>query len=810
MLQKNAYLWLGLSTSLLLSATWLSTGLPLSAGKPLLTASAGTLCAGGDQRSGSGCLFVAERGQAFALKRTDVKARIAGNIARVEVVQTFENPFEEALEAIYVFPLPDEAAVDEMEIRIGNRVIKGNIKRREEAQRLYRQARAAGRTAGLLEQERDNIFTQTLANIRPGERVEVVIRYTESLKFEKGDYEFVFPMVVGPRYIPGTPIAGGRDTERVPDAGRITPPVARPEVRSGHDIGVSVEIDAGVPVQTVRSTSHTIQVQKTGQRLQVRLGEGDTLPNKDLILRYRVAGNRTQATVISQADSRGGHFVVYLIPAVQYQAREIVPKDVVFLMDTSGSQSGDPLVKSQALMRQMIAGLNPDDTFAIINFANTTEQLSTLPLANTAANRASAIRYIDALSANGGSELLNGIQKVLAFPEVEPGRLRSIVLLTDGFIGDDKRVIAEVQRRLQPGNRVYTFGVGSSVNRFLINRLAEVGRGTAQVIRQDEPAIPVAEKFFRQINNPVLTNLQVQWQGEGEAAQVYPLAAPDLFTNQPLVLYGRKPDRQNGSLLIRGTTANGEAYEKTIAVRFGDGNRAVAQLWGRARIKDLTNRMLSGDTKTGVEAVTTTALAYNLLSEYTAFVAISEEVRVEPNGQRRTVQVPVEIPQGVNYDTTVVGAGPSNGAAPYRAKASRPMPATTRAPRQEEDFLDGVSVTSTRRADRTREQSAATPPIAPPPPMSASTTQLIQTTNLDATLKADLVRHLESLALLSPGNDKVVFEVSLQNGRVVRVLLVEEDTTLKTGLLLDQLRQHLQSWVAPAGITLTTRLTLRV
>ncbi|HEY9616563.1 MAG TPA: VIT domain-containing protein, partial [Microcoleaceae cyanobacterium] len=263
-----------------------------------------------------GGLYVQVKGkpQAFPLTHTEVTAKIAGNLSRVEVTQTFTNPFTEPLEAVYVFPLPDQAAVDDMEIRIGDRTIKGNIKPREEAQQIYEQAKREGRTAGLLEQERDNVFTQSLANICPGEQIDVTIRYTDSLKFEAGNYEFVFPMVVGPRYIPGTPIAGTLDTDQVPDAGRISPPVLPANTRSGHDISVTVDINAGVPITSVESTSHKLKIESIDAGVRVQLAGGDTIPNKDLILRYQVAGEQTQATVLQQADDRGGHFALYLIP----------------------------------------------------------------------------------------------------------------------------------------------------------------------------------------------------------------------------------------------------------------------------------------------------------------------------------------------------------------------------------------------------------------------------------------------------------------------------------------------------------------
>ena len=737
--------------------------------------------------------------KAFPLKQTEVKAKIAGNISRVEVVQKFENPFPESLEAVYVFPLPDEAAVDDMEIKIGDRTIKADIKRRDEALEIYQRARLQGQTAGLLEQQRDNIFTQSLANIKPGEKIEVTIRYTESLKFVGGDYEFVFPTVVGPRYI-------SRNTT---DADRINPPVLFPGTRSGHDIAVSVEIDAGVAIGDVRSTSHQITTDRSGNIVRVQLANSDTIPNKDLILRYRVAGENTRATVLTQSDQRGGHFATYLIPALNYKTNEIVPKEVVFLMDTSGSQQGEPLAKSKELMRRFIQGLNPNDTFTIIDFANTAQALSTSPLANTAPNRQSAINYIDKLQANGGTELLNGIQTVMNYPATKTGMLRSIVLITDGYIGNEKEVLALVQRSLKPGNRLYSFGVGGSVNRFLLNRLAEVGRGTSQVIRQDEPSAEAAEKFFRQINNPVLTDIQISWEGMGEKPEIYPIAAPDLFASQPLVLFGKKTDRANGQLRIRGTLAGGKAYEQILPVNFTQsggvrqrestsvtptatdfGNPAVAQLWGRSRIKDLMNQMFGGETKSLVEAVTNTALTYHLLSEYTAFVAVSEEVRVEPDGTRRRVQVPVELPQGVNYEGIFEseGAEQTRGGSRNFGGINSPLPVSP-------------SPAMARQAPYSE---------LPPQQQIASRWQVVSAQGLDAGAIAALTQYLKSVTLATGVSGETVWELSVQDGRVARVALDTQTSTLQATDAVETLKKALSSWQPPAGFKGTLRLKLRI
>lgn len=563
----------------------------------------------------------------FPLEHTEVAAKIAGNLSRVEVKQTFTNPYQTPLEAVYEFPLPDDAAVDEMEIRIGDRVIHGIIKKREEAKQIYEKAKQEGKTAGLLEQKRPNIFSQSLANIKPGEKIDVVIRYTNSLEFIGGDYEFVFPLVVAPRYIPGTPTGG----QSQPGAAWASASLM-PETRSGRDINVTVDIDAGVEISQVRSPSHQVAIQNTGSRTRVQLANIDIIPNQDLILRYQVMGAETQATVLTQSNQQGGHFATYLIPAVEYNPEEIVPKDVVFLIDTSGSQSGSPMRQSKELMRQFISGLNQNDTFAIANFANTASTLSEQPLANTFGNRSRALAYINMLQANGGTEFMNGINTVLNFPAAADGRLRSIVLLTDGLIGNDEQIIGEMRDRLQPGNRLYGFGVGSSTNRFLLDRLADVGRGTVTVVPPRANATEVAEKFFREINNPVLTNIEIKWIGEGEAPEIYPQKAPDLFANQPLVLHGRKGDRRSGKLEISGTLAGGRRYSKILEVNFAQvsGNGAIAQLWGRSRIEDLMNQMYGRENPEGVKAVTETALNYRLLSKYTAFVAVSDEPRVDP------------------------------------------------------------------------------------------------------------------------------------------------------------------------------------
>lgn len=771
---------------------------------------------------------------AFPLKHTEVQAKVAGNISRVEVTQTFENPFTTTLEAVYIFPLPDEAAVDDMLIRIGDRTIKGSIKKRQEAQQIYEQAKQQGRTAGLLEQERDNIFTQSLANIKPGEQIDVIIRYSDSLKFESGNYEFVFPMVVGPRYIPGTTIeenaiGGGsaaapmtlnQDTDLVPDASRLNAPILPPGTRSRHDINVTVEIDAGVEIRDVRSPSHQIQVTHQEKTVQVKLAGGDTIPNKDLILRYQVAGDRTQATVLTQADEKGGHFAVYLIPAINYSPDRIVAKDVVFLIDTSGSQSGAPLMQCQELMRRFIKGLNPDDTFSIIDFANTTQQLSPVPLPNTPQNRSRAIQYINKLNAGGGTEMLRGIQAVLNFPVTDPGRLRSIVLLTDGYIGNENQILAEVQQHLKAGNRLYSFGAGSSVNRFLLNRIAELGRGISRIIRHDEATDEVVEKFFRQINNPVLANINLQWEGDGESPVIYPSTPPDLFAEQPLVLFGRKQDCRAGKLYVTGVAAGGTRYQQTFILNFQEtGNTAIAQLWGRSRIKELMNRMVSGDTKTGVEAVTDTALTYQLLSQYTAFVAVSDDVRVNPSEASVSVQVPVEMPQDVSYEgiygNVAYGAAsrmmfaPAPGIA--RSQASRKRAPSSSAPMSDDFDITLINPGSMFEAEIFEEYAELEEPkVSAPAIPPVHRIEIVNAKGLDESAIALLTQHLQLIHIKAGLSGEMIFECRITKGRVKQVIFDDRTSSLQYKTVIEAIRRSLFTWRPLQTIRSTVVLRLRI
>jgi Ca-activated chloride channel family protein len=601
------------------------------------------------------------------LEHTDVEGWIVGDVAHVRVTQRFGNPYEEPIEAVYVFPLPENSAVNDMVMQIGTRTIRGVIKEREEAREIYEEAKRAGKTASLLEQERPNIFTQSVANIMPGDAIEITIWYVQDLQYDRGRYEFAFPMVVGPRYIPGAPLPGAdsgggwaSDTDQVPDASRITPQVLRPEERTGHDISLALHLDAGVPAYDVGSKSHEAVVESyEGQPLNISLSPRDTLPNKDFSLSWRVAGEKPEVGVLAHRDERSGYFTLILQPKANFDPAEITPKEMVFCLDTSGSMSGVPIEKSKEVVKLCLAEMGRDDTFQVIRFSGDSATFAPEPVRATRANIAEALEFIEQMQGGGGTEMLKGIEESLAFP-ADPRRVRIVAFLTDGYVGNESEILARIEEKLGTA-RIFSFGIGSSVNRYLLVKMAQMGRGVAQFVRQDEDPDEAVRRFVDRTCRPYLTDIEIDWGGL-DVWDVYPPYVPDLFADQPVVLHGRYEAAGSGTVTIRGTVA-GEAWETSLPVTFPaeeEENEALAVLWARASIEDMTDQMHAGEVEELKEAIIELAIAYRLMSPYTSFVAVEEKV-VNRDGKLVTVQVPAPMPEDVSYEGVF---GPAGAAGP--------------------------------------------------------------------------------------------------------------------------------------------------
>ncbi len=572
------------------------------------------------------------------LKHTDVKIEVSGFVASATVTQHYHNPFKKPIEAVYTFPLPNDAAVDDMQMIIGQRTIKGLIKRREEARKIYEQARDRGQRASLLEQERPNIFTQSVANIMPGDNITITIRYVNILRYAESHYELVFPMVVGPRYIQGN----------VPDASRITPPVLKPGERTGHDIALSVKLDAGVPIQNVHSSSHVIDTKTINpHEKQIQLHQADTIPNKDFVLRYDVAGKVPEMATIAHHDERGGFFTLMIQPQRTVTDAQVIPRELIFIVDTSGSMRGFPIKKSKEAMRMLIKGMRSTDTFNVVRFAGDTGTLWNKPMPATRANIEQALRYVDSFRGRGGTEMRKGILDALAQPAAD-GYLRIAFLLTDGYVGDEFRIFQAIEKERR-GARVFSLGVGASVNRYLLDRAAEIGRGEAFYVRQDENSDKVIKQFFQRVDRPALAHIEIDW-GNLDVTKLSPV--PDLWAGQPIRIHGRYTKGGEETIVVRGQLAN-QPYKQRLRVKLpqnAPAHEAIASVWARQQVRQLMRQMVrAGQTKELVEKVTQLGLTFRLMTQWTSFVAVEEKI-VNVDGKPQTVVQPVEMPEGVSYE----------------------------------------------------------------------------------------------------------------------------------------------------------------
>jgi Ca-activated chloride channel family protein len=608
------------------------------------------------------------KGVVCPLKHTSVRAEISGFIARVTVAQEFENTLKEKIEAVYTFPLSADAAVDRMTLKVGERTVVGRVLRREQAQAVYEAARERGQVASLLDQERPNIFTQSVANIAPGERVTVEISYVEKLKYEGGTYEFSFPMTVGPRYVPGdaTGRQGGGfapDTTRVPDASRITPRPAPPGARAGHDIDLTVALDAGVPVGEIRSSSHEIVTERASEgSATVRLKDAATIPNKDFVLRYDAAGRQISDALLTHRDSRGGYFTLILQPPTRVEPAEATPKEIVFVIDTSGSMSGFPIEKAKEAMKYAIDGLNPQDTFNLITFSGDTRILFPQPVAPTPENLKQAHDFLAASAGYGGTEMMKAIRAALD-PSDSQAHVRVVCFMTDGYVGNDMEIVGEIQKH--PNARVFSFGIGSSVNRFLLDKMAEYGRGEVEYVSLNDDGSAAAHRFYERVRSPLLTDISLEWEGV-EVEDVYPRRVPDLFGAKPVVVTGRYTAGGRGVVHLRGRM-RGREFARDIAVDFPESEPrrdVLASLWARARVDDLMGQDMTGMQRGAMrddlkQSITQLGIEYGLMTQFTSFVAV-EEMTVTEGGKPRRIEVPVEMPEGVSREG-IFGTDKSGG-----------------------------------------------------------------------------------------------------------------------------------------------------
>ncbi|MBF0539707.1 MAG: VWA domain-containing protein [Nitrospirae bacterium] len=583
----------------------------------------------------------------FSLKSTTVEANVVGVIADVKVTQVYRNDGKRPLETIYIFPASTRAAVYGMKMTIGNRTITARIEKKEEARQQYEKAREEGKSASLLEQQRPNVFQMNVANILPSDTIKVELRYTELLVPTDGVYEFVYPTVVGPRY------ANQENTEKW---------VANPYLHDGqkalnntgadntasNTFNISVKVSSGVPVKEMSCPSHKTIVKYDSPSvatLKLDASEGNA-GNRDFILSYRLSGGKIESGLMLYGSKDENFFLLMVEPPKSVSIAEIPPREYIFIVDVSGSMFGFPLEISKKLLKDLIGNLRPNDIFNVLLFSGGSSLMSERSIPANTENINRAITLIESQKGGGGTELMPALKRVFALPTTEHYS-RSVVIATDGYVTVETEVFDLIRKSLNNAN-VFTFGIGTSVNRFILEGMARVGQGEPFVIASPQEAPAMAEKFRKLIASPVLTNISVEYDNFS-VYDVEPITIPDVMAQRPIIVFGKWRGIATGQITLKGETGKSGYVQKFDVGKIApaETNSALKYLWARKRVELLSdyNRLAADDKRAkDVEAL---GLRYNLLTNYTSFVAIDSEVRLKDD-KAVTVKQPLPLPQGVS------------------------------------------------------------------------------------------------------------------------------------------------------------------
>ena len=604
---------------------------------------------------GTGALFVRAADGAGAWRPaptldTDVALEVTGPIVRARVVQRFRNPSDRWLEAIYVFPLPEGAAVDHLDMKVGARIIEGRIEERAEAKRTYERAKREGRKTALIEQERPNVFTTSLANVGPGEEIEVALEYQEVLRWDDAGFRLRFPLVVGPRYIPGAPLDGAHEgsgwalpTTLVPDAPRITPPVLHPDDGPIHPVRLRVDLDAGLPLAELVSPSHVVAIEELGpERRRVALAD---YADRDFVLEWRPeVGSEPRTAIFSEPAPGGAHVLLMVVPPEP--AAEVagprLAREIVFVVDVSGSMSGPSIEQARRALLFALGRLSPGDTFNVVRFSHETHALFDRPAPVTASALETAVHFVDTLNADGGTEMLPALELALG-SDTGAAPIRQVVFVTDGSVGNEAQLFAAIDRGLGR-SRLFTVGIGSAPNAHFMTGAAKLGRGTHTYIVNPTEIDEKMAALFRKLERPVWTDVEVDFD---EPVEMWPARIPDLYAGEPLVLTA-KVERFSGEVTVRGERGR-ERAEVTEQLEPGEPGRGIGVLWARRKIASHMEALATGADPAAVRAaVVAVALEHHLVSRYTSLVAVDVTPTRPVGTGLDSTAVPTNLPAGWN------------------------------------------------------------------------------------------------------------------------------------------------------------------
>lgn len=580
------------------------------------------------------------------LKSTFAEVNIAGVMADVKVTQVYKNEGRNVLEAIYVFPASTRAAVYGMQMIIGERVIEAQIRERQQARQEYEQAREEGRRASLLEQERPNVFQMNVANILPGDEIKVVLQYTELIVPEDGVYQFVYPSVVGPRY------SGPTDESGTISASTATVPYLKEKESPTYDFDMQVHLNAGMPIKAVSSASHQVEIRYDAlNQAAVQLGASEKQGgDRDFILDYQLAGREIESGLMLYEGEKENYFLLMVQPPKLVRPKDIPAREYIFIVDVSGSMYGFPLDISKKLMRDLILGLRPTDRFNVLLFAGGSRVLSEEPLNASPENVQAVLELLDRQQGGGSTQMLPAMRRALETPRCGSDLSRSIVVITDGYISVERAAFDLIRNNLNGAN-LFAFGIGSGVNRYLIEGMANVGMGEPLIITDPNQAEEQAEKFRRYIESPVLTQIQTDF-GDFEVYDVEPPSLPDVLAERPVIIRGKWRGEAKGTIQVKGYSGEApyQASFKVNEVKPDPKNAALRYFWAREKIRLLGDYKNLNASEELIQEITNLGLEYNLMTDYTSFVAIDNEPAVVNGEKARQVKQALPLPQGVsNY-----------------------------------------------------------------------------------------------------------------------------------------------------------------